>query len=146
MTGAFSLAVHALVFLNHKQATLSSDALACNICTNPARVRQVMAQLKRAGLVSTKEGHDGGYAFTGKAESVTLKQVAQAVGARFVQAKWRSGSDDMDCLVASGMAGVLDSLYDKLDQQCQEELNKITIQDLDVRIFGGGPPESESVE
>ena len=60
MTGAFSLAVHALVYLNHKATTLSSEMLAENICTNPARIRKVMSQLKRAGLISTKEGIDGG--------------------------------------------------------------------------------------
>ena len=48
MTGAFSLAVHALVYLNHKATTLSSEMLAENICTNPARIRKVMSQLKRA--------------------------------------------------------------------------------------------------
>ena len=32
---------------------VSSEVLAENICTNPARVRKVMAQLKRAGLVET---------------------------------------------------------------------------------------------
>lgn len=38
---------------------VSSEVLAENICTNPARVRKVMAQLKRAGLVETHEGAVG---------------------------------------------------------------------------------------
>ena len=63
MNSEFCVAVHALVFLSHKQASLSSETLAKNICTHPARVRRVMAKLKRAGLVHTKEGVDGGYQF-----------------------------------------------------------------------------------
>ena len=63
MTSEFAVAVHALVFLNHKGDTQSSEAVAENVCTNPARVRKVMARLKRAGLVQTKEGLDGGYHF-----------------------------------------------------------------------------------
>ena len=106
MTGAFSLAVHALVYLSHKKTTLSSEALAENICTNPARVRKVMALLKRAGLVSTKEGAEGGYTLVADPETVDLGQVARAVEARFVSAAWRPGSTDMDCLVSSGMAAV----------------------------------------
>ena len=61
MTGEFAIAVHALVYLNHKKEVLSSDELAANVCTNPARVRKVMAKLKKAGLLSTKEGAEGGY-------------------------------------------------------------------------------------
>ena len=56
MNSEFCIAVHGLVFLKLKKQCLSSEALAENICTNPARVRKVMAKLKKAGLVSTKEG------------------------------------------------------------------------------------------
>ena len=63
MTSEFGMAVHALTFLNHKGEIVSSEALAKNICTNPARVRKVMAKLKKAGLVDTKEGLEGGYRF-----------------------------------------------------------------------------------
>ena len=49
MTSEFGMAVHALTFLNHKGEMVSSEVLAENICTNPARVRKVMAKLKRAG-------------------------------------------------------------------------------------------------
>ena len=49
MNSDFIVAVHALVYLNHKADIVSSEALAKNICTNAARVRKVMAPLKRAG-------------------------------------------------------------------------------------------------
>ena len=60
MKSDFSVAVHALVYLSVKGCTLSSDALADNICTNAARVRKVMARLKKAGLVGAREGSEGG--------------------------------------------------------------------------------------
>ena len=60
MTGEFAVGVHALVFLNHKKTVVSSEMVAENVCTNPARVRKILASLKKAGLVSTKEGLDGG--------------------------------------------------------------------------------------
>lgn len=135
MTATFSLAVHALVFLNHKKATLSSEVLAENICTNPARIRKVMAQLKKAGLIVTKEGMEGGYTFRLNPSEVTLRQVADAVEARFVSASWHSGSEDMDCLVASGMAGIMDGIYAELDDGCRSRLERITIADIDRQIF-----------
>ena len=39
---SFNLAVHALVCLSHSGRSLSSEALAENICTNPTRVRNVI--------------------------------------------------------------------------------------------------------
>ena len=75
MTSEFAIAVHALVYLNHKGETVSSEALAENICTNPARVRKVMAKLKKAGLVATKEGVDGGYHFIKAPAEVTLRRI-----------------------------------------------------------------------
>lgn len=59
MTGEYTIAVHALVYLNHMGTMLSSEKMASNICTNPARVRKVLAKLKRAGLVETREGSEG---------------------------------------------------------------------------------------
>ena len=49
MDSSFNLAVHALVCLSHSGRSLSSEALAENICTNPTRVRRVMAGLKKTG-------------------------------------------------------------------------------------------------
>ena len=136
MTSEFAVAVHALVFLNHKGDTQSSEAVAENVCTNPARGRKVMARLKRAGLVQTKEGLDGGYHFIKDPARVDLKQVAEAVDARLVSAAWRPGSGEMDCLIASGMADILDSLYQGLDKLCKQKLASVTIADIDCKIFG----------
>lgn len=136
MTSEFGIAVHALVFLNHKQTTLSSEELADNICTNPARVRKVMAKLKKAGLIMTKEGVDGGYFFHLEAEKVTLEKISEALEVKFVSAAWRSGDMDMVCLVASGMADIMDGIYAELDLLCKAHLREKTIQDIDQMIFG----------
>ena len=65
MNGDHSLAVHALVYLDHRATHLPSQILAENICTNAARVRKVMRPLASAGLIATKEGAEGGYALPG---------------------------------------------------------------------------------
>lgn len=137
MTSEFGIAVHALVFLNHKARSISSEELAENICTNPARVRKIMAKLKKAGLVSTKEGADGGYQFELPPENVTLCQVGEAVEAMFVSVSWKSGAEDMDCYIASGMAEIMDGIYGELNTLCGEHLKQITVKDIDEKIFGG---------
>jgi len=135
LTGEFAVAVHALVFLNHKKATLSSEAISKNVCTNPARVRKVMAKLKKSGLVSTKEGADGGYLFIRNPNDVTLREICEAVEAKAVTSARHSGDTDKQCLIASGMADVMDSICKSLDESCKQELENITITDIERKIF-----------
>lgn len=135
MTSEFGIAVHALVFLNHKGTISSSEEISKNICTNPARVRKVLSSLKKAGLIQTKEGVDGGYLFKKNPKTVTLEQVGKAIHAKFVSSSWRSGDIEMDCLVASGMADVLDTVYTGLNQLCYNHLAKQTIADIDKQLF-----------
>ena len=135
MNSDFSIAAHALVFLNHKQTALTSDELAENICTNSARVRKALAPLKRAGMLVAKEGAKGGYALAAEAETITLQDVADALGTRFVEAGWKSGDADMECLIASGMAGIMDGICADLDAVCKERLARTTVADIDRTIF-----------
>lgn len=145
MTGEFAIAVHALVYLNHKKRTLSSEELAENVCTHPARIRKVMAKLKKSGLIHTKEGIDGGYLYAPDLSSITLKRVSEAIGAEFVKASWKSGDADMDCLIASGMAKMMDDLYHELDLLCKEYLTEKTIGQIDQMIFNKGRSGNEKV-
>lgn len=136
MNSDFCVAVHALVFLNHKACLLSSEELAVNICTNPARVRKVMARLKKANLIETREGSvGGGYRFTLDPSGVTLAQVAQALELHFVDPAWRSGDSHLDCLVSSGMAGIMDDIFGQLNSICMEYLEELSIEDLNRKIF-----------
>lgn len=135
MTGEFAIAVHALVFLNHMQKTVSSEALAANVCTNPARIRKVMSKLKRAGMLKTKEGAEGGYYFCGEAEKVSLLMVLDALQQNSIDDCWRSGDPDMECMIASGMANVMDGIYQRMNDVCGKELAQISISDIDQKIF-----------
>lgn len=135
MDSSFSLAVHALVYLKHKGDVVSSEILASNICTNPARVRKVMAGLKKAGFVETKEGQVGGYRLSEKGQTLNLGQVALALQTCFAKVPWKSGDREKDCLVSSGMAGVMDEVYARLNEGCVEYLQSVNLSDLENRIF-----------
>lgn len=135
MNSEFIVAVHALVFLYHKNKTLSSEVLAENICTNPARVRKVMAKLGKSGLVNTKSGRtDGGYVLRDE-PSVTLGEISKALGVNFVELSWRSGDRDMECRIASGMAGYMENLYTDLNKMCQKRLEEITVDEVESALF-----------
>lgn len=142
MTSEFTVAVHALVFLNHRQDIQSSESVAKNVCTNPARIRKVLSRLKKAGLVDTKEGIDGGYHFSGDPASVTLRMVADALEVSFVSASWKTGDPHMNCLIASGMERVMSGIYQELDEGCRDRLGRITIADIDRQLFGAAQSAS----
>lgn len=135
MTSEFTIAVHCMVYLHHHPGKVySSEALAENVCTNAARIRKVMAQIKKAGFVVTKEGVVGGYQAPEKSGEITLAAIADAIGAVFVSAPWKSGNPQMQCLIASGMADVLSEVYDELDTLCRQRLEAMTLADIDRRI------------
>ena len=135
MNSDLNVATHALVYLNHCECIVSSEDLAENICTNPARIRRVLTPLVHVGIIGTKEGLGGGYRLVRSADSITLADVCEALGTRFISVNWRSGDVDMDCLVSSGMADIMGGIYDDLDSLCMEHLRNLTIQDITERIF-----------
>lgn len=143
MNGLFCVAVHALIYLDKRNCMLSSEELADNICTNPARVRRVMSKLKKAGLVTTKTGNEGGYRLLRKAGEITLKEIADALEVRFVELAWHSGGTDLPCMVASGMAGVMDGLFDELNDRCRAKLAQLTLADLEGRLVRAADGEGD---
>ena len=95
----------------------------------------MLAGLKKAGMVETREGLDGGYRLTADPATLSLRQVAEAVNTRFVDCAWHSGDIDRDCAICSGMAGVMDGLYRQLNGQCAAYLSHITITDIETQLF-----------
>ena len=133
MNGDYSLAVHALVYLDHRATNLPSQILADNICTN-------------AGLVFTKEGPEGGYALAKPAEAITLRDVAEAAGATFVDVNWTPGDIHEDCLVSSSMGAVMDGIYASLNESCLTQLERITVHDITSWIFNHGDGQKPAAE
>lgn len=135
MTSEFAVAVHGLVYLDIKKNTIPSEELASNVCTNSARVRKVMAKLKKAGIIETKEGLEGGYHFIHDSSKINLKQICDALEVTFVSSSWKSGNENMPCMVASGMAGVMDEIYEDLNQLCRNRMKEITIRDIEEKLM-----------
>lgn len=135
MTAEFPLAVHALVYLMHKNQVVSSQELADNICTNPARVRKVMTRLHQAGLIDATRGKGSGYRYDAPPK-LSLAQVLSALEEEPVSMNWRSGDVDKECLVSSGMGVIMDGIYAEINDACKEKLAQETIEGISGKIFG----------
>ena len=135
MTSEFAVAVHSVVYLNQRQITTSSEELASNVCTNPARIRKVMSKLKKAGIIETKEGLEGGYHLVKEPSDINLKQICDALDVSFVSSSWKSGDENLPCMVASGMSGVMDEIYGELNDLCRIRMEQITIEDIQGKLI-----------
>ena len=93
-----------------------------------------MGKLKKMGIITTREGHVGGYCPCEGLEKVTLYDIARGMGTVFVDTKWRSGNEDINCFISSGMATVFDRLYKDLDELCMAHLREITLKDVTNEI------------
>lgn len=58
---------------------ITTDAIAEAIADHPARVRQLVAALVKAGLLSAMRGAGGGVALARPAEAITLRDLHEAV-------------------------------------------------------------------
>lgn len=134
MPSEFIIAIHVLVYLRKENKQLSSEELADNVCVNPVRIRKVLSQLKKAGIVKTKVGVNGGYYAEIGSEKITLKEVYDAVHIKICQTSWRSGDMNKDCMVSSGMSHVVDDLCDDLEKSCQSYLATLTIKDILMKL------------
>lgn len=141
MTSEFTVAVHAVVYLAHMNQPLSSEVLACNVCTHPARIRKILAPLKKAGILESQEGSEGGYRLLPSPPSLTLRQIAEALDTPLVHSGWQSGDEGLECLVASGMAGVMTSLVSNMNELCLNYLETITIERLLLHLFRTHPEQ-----
>ena len=135
MTAEFSLAVHALVYLLHKECVVSSQELADNICTSPARVRKVMTKLHKAGLVDAFQGKGSGYQSRPGSAELSLDRVLDALDEEPITMNWRSGAIDRECLISSGMGNVMDGLYADMNEACRRRLANMTVGRINQTIF-----------
>lgn len=131
----FIVGTHALVYLGHKDDAFNSEELAENICTHPARVRKVLALLKKSGLVETREGLGGGYKITKPLREISLKEVQESLNKPFLSAGWHSGNEEDECLVCSGMATVTDEIYHELNGVITDKLSNIFLSDIESRLI-----------
>lgn len=134
MTNEFAAAVHAMLLLYFKSGCQKSDTLAKSACTNPARMRMIVAKLKKAGLVETREGAEGGCFFLRSPEEVTLAEICRAVGSVPVSVPKRTGDFDRDCMVASGMSALMDGVYVQMNDACYSLLGNMTLADMARQI------------
>lgn len=122
-------AVHIMVFIAlHSDNMLTSEKIAESVKTNPAYVRQKMSCLKKAGLISSVKGHPKP-ALTRQPEEITLLEIYRAVeGER--QLLHLDTHTNPECGVGVNIQLALQDFYDEIQEAAEENMQRITLQDI----------------
>jgi len=128
MNSEFVVAVHSLVYLAHTpDRAATSELIACNAATHPARVRRVMGCLRKAGFVEAREGSGGGYALSCDPDAVTLADVYRAMCPGALKPSWESGDPQGNCVVSANMRRVMDRVFSEAERHLESYLSQLTI-------------------
>jgi Rrf2 family protein len=130
MNGQFQIAVHILTLLSKQpDELLSSDYIAGSININPALVRKEISNLRKFGLIDSKEGKSGGYALGLPSQKILLSDVYKAVkvAPALGQAK---NKPNPACAIGKQISQHLDALADEVDTSIVNKLNTITLADF----------------
>jgi len=133
MNSEFSIALQALLLLKGRGGTLSSEEISHSVSTNPARIRKIMARLKRAGLVETREGAEGGYHFIPQAENTDLAMLTKALEGSVVSLR-DPRTEPQDCEFSRAMQGYMKTLAEELNEHCLQFLSAIRLQDVEKEL------------
>lgn len=129
-TGQFPISLHILTLLCHGHGELlSSEYIAGSININPVLVRKEISNLRKHGLVETKEGKNGGSYLAKPAEKIVLSEVYQAVKTTSFLGQSKN-SPNPDCPVGKQINQHLDKLYNEAENALIANLEGVTLADF----------------
>jgi Rrf2 family protein len=121
-----SASLHALVHMAQApQRAMTSDEIAGWLHTNPVVVRRMVAGLRDAGILASARGHGGGWSLARPAETITLADVAAALGERFVA--FNTAAESPGCLVEQSVNKALDGFRVEVERMLAERLATVTL-------------------
>ena len=110
----FTLMVHVLTILAGAQHPVSSTHIAGSVNTNPVLIRQIIGQLRSAGLVETAPGSNGGAKLSKAAADITLNDVYQVVKSETLFGLHAKAPNPC-CPVGRNIQAVLVDVFDEMD-------------------------------
>lgn len=126
-------AVHIMAFIELSDApTLTSGEIAVSIQTNPAYVRQLMAKLKAAGLILSRQGQAKPELGRGP-EDITLLDVYRAVEGTKPLLHLDTHTNP-ECHIGVYIQYALQDYYDEIQQQAEKQMAEIRLADV-IRTF-----------
>ncbi|MEX1826776.1 Rrf2 family transcriptional regulator [Luteibacter sp. CQ10] len=124
-----SSVLHALLHMTEQDGPVTSEALAECMGTHPVVVRRTMGYLRDAGIVTSGRGHAGGWRIQADLDTVTLRQLHEALGE---PAMFAIGHHDEapECLVEQAVNAALEGTLAEAEALLLRRFSEITLADL----------------
>jgi len=106
----FTIAVHTLAVLALSDNAVSSSYIAGSTGSNPVTIRNMLGDLRKAGLVSTTAGSTGGSRLTRPASRISLADIHQAVEQDHLF-EMHYSKPDISCPIGRNIQNVLTDVY-----------------------------------
>lgn len=131
----FTVAIHILCLLAaNPQQPLTSEFMAASVNTNPVVIRRILARLRKAGLVKSNPGVNGGWELVVAPSKITLGGLYQIIRPGTVFAM-HSQQPNILCPVGRNIQRGLSVYYQKAQAAMEAELERITIADVLNEVF-----------
>ena len=136
----FAVATHLLVGLGYlpahtpppdpkKGEWVNSTHLAESVNTHPVVVRRILGDLRKAGLVISQQGKNGGVALGKRPEDISLLEIFRAVGEESVFA-FNPNPPNPKCPVSVNMFRLIEPVFRAVGVALENELDRIRLSDL----------------
>ncbi|WP_138993175.1 Rrf2 family transcriptional regulator [Larkinella sp. C7] len=126
----FSIAIHIMTLLTRANGELlSSDFMAGSVNINPVLVRKEISNLRKKGLIVSKEGKNGGSSLAKPADKILLSAIYEAVRQTPLLGQNRN-SPNPDCAVGRQINTHLDTLFLDAEKALIARLNQTTLADF----------------
>lgn len=112
----FATAVHIMTLLaKSPQEWLTSEWIAGSINLNPAMVRKEISVLREAGLITSKQGKEGGSQLGKDVENISISEIYAAVKNTEVLGK-KNNNPNPACSVGKEINVHLNTLFEETDR------------------------------
>lgn len=130
VSGKFAITLHILTLLSkHPSEYLSSEFIAGSLNMNSVLVRKEIANLKKNGLVESREGKNGGSRLAKAASDITLKDIFVITFER-ITLGYSKNKPDENCVVGRQINQNLENLYDDLNNKLSKQLSEISLRNF----------------
>ncbi|RVU00014.1 transcriptional regulator [Mucilaginibacter limnophilus] len=122
----FATALHILTLHYYmKDEMLTSDLIAGSMNVNAAIIRKELSNLRKHGLITSKEGKGGGTALAKSAKEIRLSDIYNAV--RQTSPLGKKNTPNPACPVGKQINAELDIVYNDVEAAMIKKLSAITL-------------------
>ncbi|RKF22386.1 Rrf2 family transcriptional regulator [Altericroceibacterium spongiae] len=121
--------LHVLLHMAERSEPQTSEALARAMNTNPVVLRRTMAGLRQRGFVNSEKGHGGGWRIACDLETVTLRDIYDALGEPEILAMGNR-TDAPGCLVEQAVNAALGQAFDEAEALLLQRFGEVTLAQL----------------